>query len=109
MLKGSKGTNNYVQENTCTTTTSRWTGFTSPVIVGVVWKNKSAGIEGKQKVAGVGLPFTECASTVVTKESEETLDAGTTNKKTKKRHRNRKRKNVGAAIGGKIRNVRKLR
>ena len=93
VVKGSKGTNNYVKENTCSTTTSRWTGFTFPVIVGVVWKNKCAGIDGKKQVAGVGMPFTECASTAVTEEFQETLDAGTTNKKTKKRRRNRKRKN----------------
>ena len=93
VVKGSNGMNNCVQENTCSTTTSRWTGFTSPVIVGVVWKNKCASIEGKKQVAGVGLPLTECASAVVTEESKETLDAGTTNNKTKKRRRNRKRKN----------------
>ena len=93
VIKGSNGMNNCVQENSCSTTTSSWTGCTSPVIVGVIWKNKCARIEGKKQVTGVGLPLTECASTAVTEESEETLDAGTTNNKTKKRRRNRKRKN----------------
>ena len=92
VLEGSKGKNTDVQQNTCTATTSRHTGFTSPVIVGVVWKNKCTSSEGKKQDAGVGLPLTECASTAVTEHFQDTLHAPTNNKTNKRRRRNRRRK-----------------